>query len=277
MALDLESLGLSATVTAEGISAPDYQTILSTVTGYFQQIYGSDAYIDPDIDISQTMTGMISAFDIDTAVGKQLDILGEWIGRKRRVSTPISGVYFSWDTEKLGWDQGVWQGPFDPDDGFLDLSDEVYRLVLKVKIAINHWNGQNDTLPDILDSALAGSGLRIAIVDNQDMSISIWILPDYSIVLNEIDRLIFDSAVNKGPFVVIPEGYVPSRYDLNPIDQVNSELWWAIQNGYLTVKAAGVKVKEMQMPSEGGYTFFGFDVDNEYISGFDSGAWGVDI
>ncbi len=33
MALDLESLGLSATVTAEGISAPDYQTILSTVTG----------------------------------------------------------------------------------------------------------------------------------------------------------------------------------------------------------------------------------------------------
>ena len=224
----------------------------------------------PLIDISQTMTGMIS-------VGKQLDILGEWIGRKRRVSTPISGVYFSWDTEKLGWDQGVWQGPFDPDDGFLDLSDEVYRLVLKVKIAINHWNGQNDTLPDILDSALAGSGLRIAIVDNQDMSISIWILPDYSIVLNEIDRLIFDSAVNKGPFVVIPEGYVPSRYDLNPIDQVNSELWWAIQNGYLTVKAAGVKVKEMQMPSEGGYTFFGFDVDNEYISGFDSGAWGVDI
>lgn len=231
----------------------------------------------PLIDISQTMTGMISAFDIDTAVGKQLDILGEWIGRKRRVSTPISGVYFSWDTEKLGWDQGVWQGPFDPDDGFLDLSDEVYRLVLKVKIAINHWNGQNDTLPDILDSALAGSGLRIAIVDNQDMSISIWILPDYSIVLNETDRLIFDSAVNKGPFVVIPEGYVPSRYELNPIDQVNSELWWAIQNGYLTVKAAGVKVKEMQMPSEGGYTFFGFDVDNEYISGFDSGAWGVDI
>ena len=28
----------------------------------------------PLIDISQTMAGMISAFDIDTAVGKQLDI-----------------------------------------------------------------------------------------------------------------------------------------------------------------------------------------------------------
>ncbi|EOE0160095.1 DUF2612 domain-containing protein [Klebsiella pneumoniae] len=231
----------------------------------------------PLIDIAQTMAGMISAFDIDTAVGKQLDILGEWIGRKRRVSTPISGVYFSWDTEKLGWDQGVWQGPFDPDDGFLDLSDEVYRLVLKVKIAINHWNGQNDTLPDILDSALAGSGIRMAVIDNQDMSISIWILPDYSIVLNETDRLIFDSAVNKGPFISLPAGYVPSRYDLNPIDQVNAELWWAIQNGYLTVKAAGVRVKEMQIPSNGGNTFFGFDIENEYISGFDEGSWGEEF
>ncbi|WP_455853114.1 baseplate J/gp47 family protein [Pantoea endophytica] len=48
MALDLDTLGLSATVTASGISAPDYQTILSKVTENFQQIYGSDAYLDPD-------------------------------------------------------------------------------------------------------------------------------------------------------------------------------------------------------------------------------------
>ncbi|WP_293770758.1 baseplate J/gp47 family protein [uncultured Pantoea sp.] len=48
MALNLDTLGLSATVTASGISAPDYQTILSTVTDYFQQIYGADAYLEPD-------------------------------------------------------------------------------------------------------------------------------------------------------------------------------------------------------------------------------------
>ncbi|HFZ2301801.1 TPA: DUF2612 domain-containing protein [Klebsiella aerogenes] len=227
----------------------------------------------PLIDISQTMTGMISAFDIDTAVGKQLDILGEWIGRKRRVNTPISGVYFSWDTEKLGWDQGVWQGPFDPDDGFLDLSDEVYRLVLKVKIAINHWNGQNDTLPPILDSALAGSGIRMAIIDNQDMSISIWILGDPAAVMSETDRLILDSAVNRGPFIKLSPGYVPSRYDANPLDQVNSELWWAIRGGYMTIKAAGVRVKEIETTSDG-YQFFGFDIDNEFIAGFDQGSWG---
>lgn len=48
MALNLDTLGLSATVTAQGISAPDYQTILTKVTGFFQQIYGADAYLEPD-------------------------------------------------------------------------------------------------------------------------------------------------------------------------------------------------------------------------------------
>lgn len=48
MALNLDTLGLSATVTADGISAPDYQTVLSKITSYFRQIYGSDAYLEPD-------------------------------------------------------------------------------------------------------------------------------------------------------------------------------------------------------------------------------------
>ncbi|EGD4871887.1 DUF2612 domain-containing protein [Escherichia coli] len=417
MALDLDTLGLSATVTAEGISAPDYQTILSTLISYFQQIYGSDAYLDPDSkdgqmvalvalaihdanntaisvyrsfspstalddaltsnvkingiarraatnstvdeliegeagtlitngsvkdvngiiwnlpaqvtigidgtviatatcsvagavaapagsvnkintptrgwvsvtkpkffahvdlstrplsDVSDAMSRLIPDFDIDTAIGVQLDVVGEWVGRSRRVATPVTGIYFSWDTERVGWDQGIWQGPYDPNDGFIDLSDEIYRLMLKVKVAINNWDGQNDSLPSILDAALAGSGIRMTIVDNQDMSISIWILGDPSVSLSEIDRLILDSAVNKGPFIALPAGYVPSRYDINPIDQVNSELWWAIQNGYMTVKAAGVRVREIETVSNG-YQFFGFDIENDYIAGFDRGSWG---
>ncbi len=93
------------------------------------------------------------------------------------------------------------------------------------------------------------------------------------VALSEIDRLILDSAVNKGPFIALPAGYVPSRYDINPIDQVNSELWWAIQNGYMTVKAAGVRVREIETVSDG-YQFFGFDIENDYIAGFDRGSWG---
>ena len=108
------------------------------------------AHIDlstrPLIDVSAAMKGLISAFDIDTAVGVQLDMLGLWIGRSRIVSQPISGVYFSLDTDGLGFDQGVWQGPYDPDSGYTALSDETYRVILKAKIAINNWDGTNDSL-----------------------------------------------------------------------------------------------------------------------------------
>lgn len=48
MALNFDTLGLSSTVTASGITAPDYQTILTTITNYFYQIYGADAYLEPD-------------------------------------------------------------------------------------------------------------------------------------------------------------------------------------------------------------------------------------
>ncbi|HBZ1018903.1 TPA: hypothetical protein MJD00_28380 [Klebsiella pneumoniae] len=86
MSLDLDTLGLSATVTAEGISAPDYQTVLDTITGYFQQIYGSDAYLDPDSkdgqmvalvalaihDANNTAISVYRSFSPATAVGDAL-------------------------------------------------------------------------------------------------------------------------------------------------------------------------------------------------------------
>lgn len=199
----------------------------------------------PFIDIARSMSGFISAFDIDTAVGVQLDILGLWIGCSRIVSQPISGVYFCWDTDGLGYDQGVWQGPYDPDSGYTSLSDDTYRIVLKTKIAINNWDGRNDSLPPILDAATAGSGLKMQIVDNQDMTISVWVFPEAD------------------------------------ISDVSLELIAAIKQGYLTVKAAGVRAGDIQTPSvetpSEGNRFFGFDMDNDYITGFDAGAWGVNL
>ena len=115
-----------------------------------------DLMTRPLIDVAAATSGLITAFDIDSAVGVQLDILGLWIGRSRVVSQPISGVYFSLDTDGLGYDQGVWQGPYDPDSGYMYLSDETYRVILKAKIAINNWDGRNDSLPAILDAATAG-------------------------------------------------------------------------------------------------------------------------
>lgn len=69
-----------------------------------------DLMTRPLIDVAAATRGLITAFDIDSAVGVQLDILGLWIGRSRVVSQPISGVYFSWDTDGLGYDQVYGRG-----------------------------------------------------------------------------------------------------------------------------------------------------------------------
>lgn len=86
MALNLDTLGLSATVTAQGISAPDYQTILDTLTSYFRQIYGSDVYLEPDSkdgqmlaiyalgihDANNTAIAVYNSFSPSTGVGRAL-------------------------------------------------------------------------------------------------------------------------------------------------------------------------------------------------------------
>ncbi|HHY1017945.1 baseplate J/gp47 family protein [Klebsiella michiganensis] len=101
MSLDLDTLGLSATVTAEGISAPDYQTVLDTVTGYFQQIYGSDAYLEPDSkdgqmvalvalaihDANNTAISVYRSFSPATALGDALTSNVKINGITRRSAT----------------------------------------------------------------------------------------------------------------------------------------------------------------------------------------------
>ncbi len=101
MSLDLDTLGLSATVTAEGISAPDYQTVLDTITGYFQQIYGSDAYLDPDSkdgqmvalvalaihDANNTAISVYRSFSPETALGDALTSNVKINGITRRAAT----------------------------------------------------------------------------------------------------------------------------------------------------------------------------------------------
>ncbi|WP_134705381.1 DUF2612 domain-containing protein [Rahnella sp. CJA17(1/100)] len=245
------------------------------ITNYHRQkplfVDHIDLITRPFTDAIGSISGLISKFDIDAAEGVQLDILGKWIGRSRVVSQPISGVYFSFDTDNLGYDQGSWQGPYDPDEGFTSLSDEVYRIVLKAKIAINHWDGTNETLPEILDTALAGSGVRMAIVDNQDMTISIWVLSEPQ-TLSDTDRLILDNSLNGDGFVTLPDGYVATDYTALSMNSASAEIIAVIKQGYLTVKAAGVFSGEIITPSDG-YQFFGFDVDNDYVAGFDNGAW----
>lgn len=117
-------------------------------------------------------TSMSRAWDIDTAIGSQLDQIGEWIGATRFIETPLTDTYFSWDrTKELGWEHGYWQGKYDPSTGVVSLADDVYRTVLFAKIASNVWDGSMGTLPNVWDGSM-GTMSKLVVIDHQDMSIS---------------------------------------------------------------------------------------------------------
>lgn len=99
------------------------------------------------VDDGVTVTNaMPSAFDIDSAVGVQLDVLGEIVGRVRALN-------------------------FQPAGGLSPvLDDQNYRITLKAKIAQNQWDG---TIPQIYDIWYGlFSDISLVVVDNQNMTMS---------------------------------------------------------------------------------------------------------
>ena len=65
------------------------------------------ALVKPLCDLEVLLQDMRHAFDVDTAVGVQLDAVGVRVGRSRNVRAPLDDVYFSWNVDGLGWGQGI--------------------------------------------------------------------------------------------------------------------------------------------------------------------------
>ena len=99
---------------------------------FVQAIYEST---QPFAELRSAAETLPLEFDIDTAVGVQLDAVGERVGVSRKLKTPLEGVYFAFDEDEVGFDEGVWKDDYDPSEGMVSLDDEFYRLVIKAKIA----------------------------------------------------------------------------------------------------------------------------------------------
>ncbi len=112
-------------------------------------------------------------YDLDLAVGEQLDVIGVWIGVSRYLDVAISGVFFSFDIPGLGFDEGVWDG-FDPSGSgeLTALPDAEYRLLLYATIAANHWNGTIPQADALLNAFWNPLGYTIRIIDFQNMTMS---------------------------------------------------------------------------------------------------------
>lgn len=185
------------------------------------------------VEAQAAFAAMVPEYDLDLAVGVQLDAVGLWVGISRHIQTPLEGVYFSLDVFGLGFDEGVWKGPFDPDTGITTLDDETYRLLIRAKIGANHWDGTLESSAAIF-RLIFGDETHIFIQDNGDMTVDIGL-----------------SGRRPTPIFVA-----------------------LLTGGYIPIKPEGVRVKYYVIPNQDG-PLFGFDVTNEYLSGFDSGIWGA--
>lgn len=101
--------------------------------------------LTPLVDVQALAMDLDSYFDIDNAVGKQLDMLGEIVGVKRLL-------------------------PFTPSNGQPMLDDDDFRFLIKSQIVKNVWKGTNEEIYDrwqiLFENAL------ISVKDNQDMTVN---------------------------------------------------------------------------------------------------------
>ncbi|MDR1020519.1 MAG: DUF2612 domain-containing protein [Synergistaceae bacterium] len=113
--------------------------------------------ISPAVDLSNFAYNMGRHFDVDGAVGAQLDEAGRWAGISRKVVSVPKGDGDGGETE------------------IVSLPDHVYRNLVKAKIAANRWDGGKDTISEAWEAAF-GDGSRIAVIDHLDMSMEMLIV-----------------------------------------------------------------------------------------------------
>lgn len=131
---------------------------------FIEMIAGTTAALNQLQSLTQAM---VDLYDVDVAVGSQLDAIGKWAGISRDILITLPNVYFTFDdTDTTGWDFGIWQGG--EDTGITSLPDQIYRTFLKAKIAANQWDGTTTGAYAIWDATF--DGITIIIIDNQDMT-----------------------------------------------------------------------------------------------------------
>lgn len=130
-----------------------------------------DLSVKPSLDQQAVVNAFAADFDIDTAIGAQLDVVGQWVGIGRKIKIPLTGVYFSFNIAGLGFNQGVWMGPYDPTTGLTSLPDEAYRILLRAEIALNNWDG---TTPVAAAALIPLFPLNhVYLRDNQNMTMTV--------------------------------------------------------------------------------------------------------
>lgn len=137
-----------------------------------------------------TFDAVRMSYDIDTAVGAQLDVIGRIVVIDRGFE---SFVVFDPDTYFGGSGDACQFGGIDSqfestgDVLSQEVSDAIFRVLIRAKIAKNNNDATLDGVVSALSYITSSSPIRV--VDNEDMTMSV----SFGTTLNEIERFVFNT------------------------------------------------------------------------------------
>ena len=219
------------------------ENYLSLVTGYNQSrpnfIAMMSALLQPLVNDINTMFIIPSLYDVDVAVGEQEDTVGLWVGISRIIAIPLTGVYFSWNTSGIGWNQGSWAPSGLPTE-LVSLGDDAYRTLLRARIVANNWDGTIPGAYAAWNMVFSGTGYGILIQDLGGMEMI------YALTGPSPDAV--TKALFVGGYLNLKPAGVRINYYLTPDVPNNPYMGWSVETatisgwnvGYWGVQSPGM-------------------------------------
>jgi hypothetical protein len=132
------------------------------------------ALVQPMAELQASAEGLPQAFDLDLAVGPQLDAVGARVGLSRFIREPLPNMWFSFGYEQKGFGRGFWKGPFEVGSLLERLGDETYRRLIRAKISSNNWDGTIPGAQAIMETILSPQARGELIANQFDLSSPGW-------------------------------------------------------------------------------------------------------
>jgi hypothetical protein len=230
------------------------------------------ANVAPYCDAQAVIASLPAAFDLDLAVGAQLDITGQWVGQTRGIPIPLTNIYFSADVHP-GADEGYAQGPFGVSYGTSLLPDPYYRKLLYARVLYNRWDGTVDGALAVVKTYYDDPATFVFLDDQSGSAPA----PNY------FKADIVDAGADQGVgFAVIDPAAPPStvthldmRWVYGFAGKIPPQVDLAIlMAGFLPPFPMGAAT-EIAITTVNGAPLFGADLNNAYVSGADIGAIGA--
>jgi len=143
---------------------PSVDYYMSLLSSQYQNAPNQKAWLQtlliPFHDAAALLSQWSYEFDIDEAIGSQLDIIGQIVGASRVLAfQPAGGV-----------------SPI--------LNDSTYRILLKAKVAQNQWDGLIASVYPIWQTLFPGG--TIIIQDNQNMTAVISLAGNFTSIIQDM-------------------------------------------------------------------------------------------